>query len=117
MDAALDLFHRQGRIMVKPEDAIRALGEFDLFRVHVPGETAALRQALRLRQKLFLAEQLSFSPFSVFNLDVGAIPLDDVAPLIAQRAGAKEKPSIDTIKTPDASLYVDLRARAQGSLP
>ncbi len=97
VNAIVYLLQSHRRIMREPENPKGLVGEYDFVRIEAPGKAAALTQPLGCCQKLLIAAQFIFRPFTAFDIDVRAVPLNDFALFIAQRVRTKEEPSILSI--------------------
>src|SRR6266478_6383796 len=56
--------------------------------------------------------QFLFRTFAVFNVGAAAIPVDDLACLVAKGNRADEKPSIFPIETPQTRFHLTRRTRS-----
>src|SRR4029077_533514 len=76
-----------------------------------------LRYSIGYPAKLALIlPQFLFRTFAVFNVGAAAIPVDDLACLVAKGNRADEKPSIVAIEAPQARFELTRFARSQECL-
>src|SRR5438477_7584023 len=63
-----------------------------------PGPTAGLAQPLRFRQVRFTCSEALLRPFSVLDVQIDSVPLDDVPRVVSQGVGTKQEPAICAVK-------------------
>src|SRR6185369_356685 len=68
----------------------------------IPGPTAGLAQPLRFRQVRFTSSEGLLRPFSVLDVEIDSVPLDDVPQFVSQRVRTKQEPAICAVKTTQA---------------
>src|SRR5258708_2180356 len=70
--------------------------------LRTPCPTACLAESLRLRQVRFTSLEGLLRPFSVLDVQIDSVPLDDVPRFVSQRVGTKQEPAICAVKTAKA---------------
>ena len=78
----------------------------------IPDEAAGLAHPLCLDQFGFASPQFVLGPLAILDVGGRPVPFDNVALLVAQRHGSKQKPAIFTIEAPQLGKLVN---RMRGS--
>src|ERR1700759_5658719 len=94
---------RRGGVAKVPDRALVEVLEF------AGGIAAPHHRRQRLDEQCFRAEHLGgpqrpLGLLPIVDVRIDAVPLEDVAVLVAKRAGTKMEPPIDAIVTPQARL-------------
>src|ERR1044071_1355982 len=65
----------------------------------------------------FPGTQILLSPLAVLDVQIGAIPFDDLPRFVPQRAGAKQEPSIGAVEPAQSRLGLSRLPRSHDALP
>ncbi len=104
MSALKNLFESDRTRLVISKNSEEFLGTDVLAGGHIPDEAAGLAHPLCLDQFGFASPQFLLGPLAILDVGGRPVPFDNVALLIAQRHGSKQKPAIFTIEAPQPSF-------------
>src|SRR5690348_1128300 len=101
---SLDEFFHSGQTIpwIKTQNAVAFLRPMPDVSVGTPGPTACVAKSLRFCQVRFTAPEGLLRQFSVLDVEIDSVPLDDVPRFVSQRVGTKQEPAICAVKTTKA---------------
>src|SRR5215472_3305957 len=108
-----NLLHADLRRGFKLENAVGFFGPVVVIRHQVRDEAARFAQSLRIGETVVGPPELVFSSFTVLDIDIDSIPLDDFPRFVSQRVGAKQEPAIGAVETAKARFDLSGFASSQ----
>src|SRR5882724_352751 len=103
MNPLKELFESGQTILwIETQNTVAFLRPVPDILVWTPCPAACVAQPLRFRQVRFTAPEGFLRPFSVLDVEIDSVPLDDVPRFVSHRVGTKQEPAICAVKTTKA---------------